>query len=1493
MTTPISPTQITEVIETLPPAPTRDDPTNFDDRGDAMMTALVPMVPEINTVTAGMNLLATQTYQNATSAKEDADAAAVSAATAVGTATTNGTSTTSIALTVGTKNLTTQTGKVFPVGASVKVARTSAPGTSWFVGTVISYVSGTGALSLDVNADDIRGSGTFTDWTLSISGHRGERGYGGSTAVEAVASATSMDLNSMVGDVADVSGSVAITTIVLNDGSEKTLRFTGTPVITNGANLVLPTSANITAAVGDVMVVRGYPGGVTRVTDYSRLTGRALQEFNGGTLASPINEFHGANIPSAGTINLTTATGNYVDVTGTTNITAITLADGFERTVTFTGVLTLTHGANLVLPGAANIVTAAGDYAVFRGRSAGVVHCTMYQRANGQSLNEIQLPDIASATTLNLTTGYGNLVDVTGTTAITAITLDPGEEKTVRFTGAMVLTNGASLVLPGAANITTASGDFAVFRGYAGGVVRCVSYQRLNGTAISIANVLDSPAFINNPTTPTQAVNDNSTKLANTAFVVNQIAATTPAAGRRPFTATGAIAAGQTVALNPDGTISGISASYTAGTPGTKVTMSAVASQAIYKVVDMPGTNKMLVFFGNTSVVVATIDPITNTVSFGAVYTGGWGVGTVSCAYHPVAGVFVIAYFDTQYRVATLTVSGNAITFSASTVLNAWTSGAPTAIAYNTVQNRMVALARVSPTTSYAYSIQLTGTAITAVGTGVTIGTATTNSNVQCIMENPGTSVMVALWHNQGVSTQFANAVTVNANVVTVATAVSLSTGAGVGVYGSLVYHANQGKFISMSPSAWRYSVFTLSGTTITLNTTAAGVALPGGVTGAASVASNGGSLVYDPITYKVAYAGYDNTTNYQALAVTASLSGSTLTADTPVVMNASTSSSNVIGYNSNSSRVLYTMVDSSVSNYETARVWQPATVTTNAGTYVGIAEASIANAASGFVTTVGGTNTVVSGLLAGYNHYVDDSGVLTTNPTSGRLAGLALSATSIIVESLELLPTSRQVPDSSGYEGYELSNNGLTPNWVMPSAGRYKFTADGVIAAGNVVSLNSDGTISSVASLVSAGSIGAKSAFNAVNPSTILQVVNITGTDKVVILYNENGAIKLVAGTMVGGATNTYTIGTPIAAPTNTAITSFWITWNVTEQKIVMTYMNTTMYAVTISLAGTVLTLGTPNNSTITPVYAYTLCEYNTVQNKTLVAYVIGPTTYMGLSLTISGATFSWGTAVALTGSLGYVGRPVSSLQIPGTSALVVGWFGTGANPQLTVITINAAVTTLVQLYATTLNTSSSPSLGYHQTSGRVVFSSSTTSSVGHAATSGGSLSDIQMTTIPGVSIATDFTYDPAKNYLVVMGVDASNYAVSANLSFAGSSLVTSNLTTINTTASSTVRGAYNSTTDRVCIAFQDQGNLNYATTRVWQTGTSSANQWIGIAKDNIADGSSGWVYTKSGVCDAISGLTVNTNYYIDDSGNLQTTGTRLAGVAIATNRLLLSGNA
>lgn len=91
---------------------------------------------------------------------------------------------------------------------------------------------------------------------------------------------------------------------------------------------------------------------------------------------------------------------------------------------------------------------------------------------------------VASSSTLNLTSYAGLVIDVSGTTTVTAVTLPDGARCLVRFTGALTLTNGASLVLPGSANIATEAGDYAEFIGYSGSFVR-VRFHRASGAPVT------------------------------------------------------------------------------------------------------------------------------------------------------------------------------------------------------------------------------------------------------------------------------------------------------------------------------------------------------------------------------------------------------------------------------------------------------------------------------------------------------------------------------------------------------------------------------------------------------------------------------------------------------------------------------------------------------------------------------------------------------------------------------------------------------------------------------------------------------------------------------------------------------------------------------------------------------------------------------------------------------------------------------------------------
>lgn len=90
-------------------------------------------------------------------------------------------------------------------------------------------------------------------------------------------------------------------------------------------------------------------------------------------------------IASATTTDIGAATSNVVIISGTTTITGLgTVAAGARRSVRFSGILILTHNpVGLILPGGANITTAAGDCAEFRSLGSGSWVCTSFSPASG------------------------------------------------------------------------------------------------------------------------------------------------------------------------------------------------------------------------------------------------------------------------------------------------------------------------------------------------------------------------------------------------------------------------------------------------------------------------------------------------------------------------------------------------------------------------------------------------------------------------------------------------------------------------------------------------------------------------------------------------------------------------------------------------------------------------------------------------------------------------------------------------------------------------------------------------------------------------------------------------------------------------------------------------------------------------------------------------------------------------------------------------------
>jgi hypothetical protein len=217
----------------------------------------------------------------------------------------------------------------------------------------------------------------------------------------------------------------------------------------------------------------------------------------------------GSDIATASTVDFTAATTPSLlhDLTGTTTVTAVTMTAGWWRLCRAQGAFQLTASSTLVVNGSTstNYTTTAGDLLIFFGYSASTVRVwtftggatgaattstagTVKLATNAQA--EVGTDTAAALTSSNLAAllnagtdnsggatitmgdgGYFNLI--TSTTAITAFAFTNdavGRTARIRFNTVRTLTyNATSLIIPGAANLTTAVGDIMQIRSLGSG----------------------------------------------------------------------------------------------------------------------------------------------------------------------------------------------------------------------------------------------------------------------------------------------------------------------------------------------------------------------------------------------------------------------------------------------------------------------------------------------------------------------------------------------------------------------------------------------------------------------------------------------------------------------------------------------------------------------------------------------------------------------------------------------------------------------------------------------------------------------------------------------------------------------------------------------------------------------------------------------------------------------------------------------------------------
>jgi len=201
--------------------------------------------------------------------------------------------------------------------------------------------------------------------------------------------------------------------------------------------------------------------------------------------------------------------GDYFNITGTNGFSSMTVATHRFFILEFDGVLTITHGGSIMLPGATNFTTAAGDHLLCFSTAVNTVRVVTITKADGTAvvsglfnISEDITPelggflnpnghyigmgkgsDLASASPLVLGVD-GDYFNVTGTTGFNSITVAANRLFQLQFDGILTITHGGSITLPGATNFTTAAGDEITFFSPSANTVRVVAITKADGTPV-------------------------------------------------------------------------------------------------------------------------------------------------------------------------------------------------------------------------------------------------------------------------------------------------------------------------------------------------------------------------------------------------------------------------------------------------------------------------------------------------------------------------------------------------------------------------------------------------------------------------------------------------------------------------------------------------------------------------------------------------------------------------------------------------------------------------------------------------------------------------------------------------------------------------------------------------------------------------------------------------------------------------------------------------
>ena len=468
---------------------------------------------------------------------------------------------------------------------------------------------------------------------------------------------------------------------------------------------------------------------------------------------------------------------------------------------------------------------------------------------------------------------------------------------------------------------------------------------------------------------------------------------------------------------------------------------------------------------------------------------------------------------------------------------------------------------------------------------------------------------------------------------------------------------------------------------------------------------------------------------------------------------------------------------------------------------------------------------------------------------------------------------------------------------------GKLKAVASGTLPSGQPVVVNADGTVSVVAG--SDSSSGSPVVFNsAITTMLPSSSVYDSSNNKIVIAYKDYGNSQYgaaIVGTISGSAI-TFGSGTVFESA---SIEHQTITFDDNSNKVVIAYRDGGAgKAIVGTVSGTSISFGSSTTFESSGIEGVGI-TFDTTNNKVVISYSDINNTLNGTAVvgTVSGTSISFGTPAVFENAQ----TDYTSAAFDSSNNKVVISYSDKANSNYGTVVVATVSGTSISFGSPIVYTSE------YTVYNAVVFDSSVNKVViSYRAATDGNIGKSLVGTVSGTSISfgpivtfasggagmLSATYDTSLNKVIIAYRDGgnSNYGTIALGSVSGTSISFASGGVFESAATDDITIAYDANANKSAVFYYDEGNSYYGTASVFTAGSTNltSENFIGFANSGYADGQSAAINSTCMVDSNQTSLTAGQTYYVQTSGALGTTPADpsvVAGTAISSNSIIVKG--